>query len=697
MGLKQSIVVVNEFTVKTPKGGTRGSSPKNYIVDYMARDNAAESVTPRQTEQSDYIERYMLRESAVEAVQDSEQIDPVFKKLDGFAGKAFGNGRPSLSHDALVSSAEEIQRLYDEGHTVMKTVLSFDEEYLRSTGIIDPGFYLARAGDYQGNIDQMKLRMAVMSGLEKMSKDYDDLKYVGTIQTDTKHVHVHLCMADAGVGTLAADGTQKGKISEKSKTSLRRGIDMFLDENQTVRQMSSDFTQNKRNSLCFVKKFTHQAMKQEGQAQFLISCLPDDKRLWRADSNSKAMKKANYVVREYVSAVLQQPGSGYGETLRSIDAYAQGRQKREGLTDQEYRKLYQDGQERVIRDCMNGVYGILKNVPEHEMQVRTPMLDIMSQDYDDMAGLSSSDPMVEFGFKLRSYSSRIDHHKRECHKYREMKEAYNATPEKAAESAPLLDFIKFEEEYNAALMSKYQHFLAFLPPEEEYKSEFDSLMGYRTDMLNYGKLIQDPSAKRMSAMSAEDYGERVYGVHGGRFVASAPRVAERRLHRMEETYAKKEEAFRDKIADYGLSMESGESGVAVKAAPRHDFNEVKALDLHHMGYDFTYDISISKPNVETFIETAEKRLSLYMGAREYLELSGQADKISVLPEKDVFAMAETAGGLRTQAVLPSSRPSSGGKSHAGRTVRLDANYRRTIDMAIKSTVQSVQFDTELGE
>ena len=117
----------------------------------------------------------------------------------------------------------------------------------------------------------------------------------------------------------------------------------------------------------------------------------------------------------------------------------------------------------------------------------------------------------------------------------------------------------------------------------------------------------------------------------------------------------------------------------------------------HMGYDFTYDISISKPNVEAFIETAEKRLSLYMGAREYLELSGQADKISVLPEKDVFAMAETAGGLRTQAVLPSSRPSSGGKSHAGRTVRLDANYRRTIDMAIKSTVQSVQFDTELGE
>lgn len=50
MSLKQSIVVVNEFSVPTPgggkHGGSRGGTPGAYVMRYMARKGATEPVAP---------------------------------------------------------------------------------------------------------------------------------------------------------------------------------------------------------------------------------------------------------------------------------------------------------------------------------------------------------------------------------------------------------------------------------------------------------------------------------------------------------------------------------------------------------------------------------------------------------------------------------------------------------------------------
>ena len=64
MSLKQSIVVVNEFSVPTPgggkHGGSRGGTPGAYVMRYMARKGATEPVTPiRRRDTEDFILRYM--------------------------------------------------------------------------------------------------------------------------------------------------------------------------------------------------------------------------------------------------------------------------------------------------------------------------------------------------------------------------------------------------------------------------------------------------------------------------------------------------------------------------------------------------------------------------------------------------------------------------------------------------------------
>ena len=418
MALKQSIVVVSEFTNKGGVSkGSRGNTPGEYVTRYMGRDKATEDLTPVRLEDTEsYITRYMARKTAAETLDSVPDIKKSMRASQKNAGVAFGYGSISLSDKALKEASKDIQKNYDNGKTVMKTVLSFDEDYLRKYGIVSPDFVFRKKGDYRGNLDQMKLRMAIMNGMRRMGCAYDDLQYVGVIQVDTKHVHCHLAMVDRGRGTLAPDGTQKGKISAASKRQLRYGIDSFLEQQQKIHMMTSNIGHDKRNAVCFIKKFTHQMMDEQGVPQFLIATLPVDKRLWRADTNRKEMRKPNQIVRDYVNEILQEPGSGYGETVRGIERYASRRARNEGLGLRGYRELVREGQERVVRDCMNGVYSVLKQVSPRQMSVKTPMLSMMAMDYDDLASQAASDPMMEFGFKLRSYSSRLRHHKKEMHK-----------------------------------------------------------------------------------------------------------------------------------------------------------------------------------------------------------------------------------------------------------------------------------------
>lgn len=694
MSLKQNIIIVNEYTIKNKsgKGGSRGGTPGDYILRYMSRNGATEDLTPVKLGEADsYITRYMARKDATEKCSSVPELKQDMKDVQGFGGIAFGsmNKIPdmSMSDEKIKSVSKHIQEQFDNGKTCLKTVLSFKEDYLKQLGVIDPNFMFQKKGDYKTNIDQMKLRMAIANGVKKMSKDYDNLTWVGTIQVDTEHVHCHLCMVDEGRGNITRDGTQKGKISNNSKRNLRRGIDMFLDEKHIVKTMSSNITHDKRNALCYIKKFTHSVMDEHGTPQLLLACLPDDKRLWRADTNDKRMKKSNAIVREYVEQVLSEPDSGYREAMSHINEYASSRLSNEGLTGKEYRKLIQNGQERIIKDCMNGVYSVLKQIPEDEKKVRTPMLETMSMNYEDMAGAVHGNELIEFGFKLRSYSSRLQHHKSETHKYQDAAQDYENTENASADSKPLYDYFKFEANYNAMLMCKYQYFLSFLPADDEYEDDFKELMDYKVKIKNLQRLKDDPSVKRMSPKSAEDYGFRVYNQHGGRYAATQPYILENRLELMHTTYEKKETDFKKKLADYGMTMDA--KGVSLKKP--YAFDDVKALDIHHLSYDFAYDIDISKPNADEFISTANTRYDLFIKAKSYLDSSGQSDMVNLLPESDVTLMKEVADKMTVKPVLEVVRPVDGGK-HIAKTIPLDADYNKDMKLAIKATVETIQLE-----
>lgn len=692
MSLKQSVVIVNEFTYK-PNGssGTRGDTPGEYVLRYMSRPNATEDVTPTRVREVDpAIQKYINRAKASNEEETIPKMKHAMRKAQKKGGVAFSNDDPSLSDEKLRQVSKFLQQDFDRGKTVMKTILSFEEDWLREHGILEEDFELKKKGDFRGHVDQLKLRMAVMAGLRRMGQDFDDLRYVGCIQVDTKHLHVHLAMVDHGVGNLCKDGTQRGKLTEANKRKLRRGMDEYLDRKQMVRAMSSSVMYDKRNALCYIKKFTHKTMAQQGLPQFLLACLPQDRRLWRASTHRKEMRKANAIVREFVVNLLESPESGYMEAVQDIQRYASYRKDREGLTEQDYRKLVRDGQEQLLTDCMNGVYAVLKQIPRSAFVVETPMMDVMSMDYEEMASQAVNSPLMEFGFKLRSYSSRLNHHRKEYHKYRDEYRNYEETPNKAEDSKPLGDYLRVERNYQAMLMTKYQYFLSFLPPDKEIEEEFEELMKRKTALAKLKAMKEDPSFNRMKPRAAYDYGVRVYQQVGGDKVKYAPKVFDLRIQALEMRIEAQERVFQEHLIDAGLYYD----GHGVTRKKLYAFDDVKALDLHHLGYDFPYDCRVSKINVDRFKEMANLRYQSFQEAKSYLVRSGQEAAVSLLPESDVVFMKQYADKLVGETNIQSIRPENG-QMRRSVTVRLGRDYVTSMENVVKSTVRSVQMEETL--
>lgn len=704
MGLRQSIVIKNEFTYGE---GTRGSTPGNYVVQYMARGGASEILTPvRSNDHQNYIMNYMLRDEAVEKVESVDDLKEDFRQMTGYGGKAFGYGSVSLSDESLKSAAADIQRQFDRGKTIMKVVLSFEEDYLKQNGIIDKDFHCIAPGDYRGNVDQLKLRSAIMSGLKRTARHFDDLQYIGVIQVDTEHVHCHLAMYDRGVGTLVYDGSQKGKLTDMQMYDIRRGIDMYLDEKQAVKTMVSNVQYDKQNTIGYIKRFTHSTMEHRGAAQFMLACLPEDRTLWRAKSNAKVMQKPNMLVREYVTDVLSQPESGYDDALNSIETYAHTRQQKEGFSDDYKQKLVNDGKNRIITRGMDAVYAILKQIPDESVDTNTPLLDVMSLPFDNARDLytqttETSDSLIEFGFRLRTYKTRLDHHASEYAKYHEARTKYEDEIKNRAQqnttlpSQPYLDFLEIEEEYNEKLMTKYQYFLDFVPPEGEYEAELMELDAFSRQIMANQHMADDTDLRRMNPENAEKYGMTVYGVAGGAMASDDINTFNHRLDSMKDTYSSMREKFEVKMQTKGFTLTEYDTLIRMK---RYDFEDVKSLDLHHIQYDFPYEFEIPLSVINDFTEMADRRYNAFVKAKSYLEGSGQEIALDSLPVQDIesqhaFAMKFTGKHTVISEQMPEYHM-------PGKTIRLDYEFysdresdiQQDIQNIVQNTISSLQYE-----
>lgn len=803
MSLKQSIVVVNEFTVRKgggASGGTRGATPGDYVTRYMAREMATEPIAPiKRNDLDSFVTNYMARADAVEAMLDShregstaiagaattsgydaptlagrrlqrsarrameslrrrtgvrEKAGPAelkqdFAEAQGDGGVAFGHSGVSLSHDTLHSDAKQIQELFDAGHTVLKTVISFDHDYLERMGLVPVGMDLdpdtgeVRRGGYRGHLDQLKLRLAVREGIDRLERmgGFDDLRYVAVIQVDTSHVHCHLAMVDAGAGRRRADGQQKGKLTSRDKMLLRSGIDGSLDIHRKVAHLSSAVSYQRASVSAYVRRWAYESLGVSRQAQFVLACLPEDRTLWRASSNRQEMAKPNRLVREMVEEQLAAPGSPLPEAMAQVHEYANERLLRDGLSKAEYDRLVSDGRERIVQQAMNGVYTVLAAVADDELVVSTPMLSSMSEDYGELIehiaaehnqarrqSKQVSASAGHFALRLRNYAERLDRHRALREEMLLRAEAWE-TADRVGRAAPgseaMHRFYLVEADYHGRLVSKYQHYLDMGGARfSEWSEQWRRVEDYGRKLTGLRALRADKSIPKMKDQAAaEALGRNLYGQHGGGSltltgaegraarakmdsrIEEMARIYAERIDELVESWRASGSAVRVRSAEPGVQASDGEmvlsegdgSGktlhepgatVVVSAQPEHEFEEVKGLDLHELGLDWTTDQKVGRRTAARFSDLAETRSQAADAAQAWMVASGQADEVSGemgAALADIAKMREQAAEVRARRTLRSLLAAAAERARQARErlrAELEAVTRREAAEAI---------------
>ena len=131
-----------------------------------------------------------------------------------------------------------------------------------------------------------------------------------------------------------------------------------------------------------------------------------------------------------------------------------------------------------------------------------------------------------------------------------------------------------------------------------------------------------------------------------------------RIAAMRRSYDAQLDELRADLAASGLVLRAVPAAAAgsrsslatrIEKGAAYDFDEVKALDLHHLGFDFFSDSEIGSKVRRTFALEAQHRRRLLIGAMNYLDESGQAESIEGLPVDDVANMTKLAAKLTRDA------------------------------------------------
>ncbi|MFB7597559.1 hypothetical protein [Streptomyces sp. NPDC056160] len=199
-----------------------------------------------------------------------------------------------------------------------------------------------------------------------------------------------------------------------------------------------------------------------------------------------------------------------------------------------------------------------------------------------------------------------------------------------------------------------------------------------------------------------------------------------RIRTMKQSYDQKLDGLRADLASSGLVLRVGSSAedqastetdavstdFKIVAGAAYDFDEVKALDLHHLGYDFVTDVEIGPHAHQAFVETTRDRRRLLLAAMDYLDQSGQAEAIPDLPVDDVAAMTRVSRELTRQqtdeesstlalrsriAELRAEREQAA-RMRRSKVSSLDANLvvrvQAQVDQAVTTADVEIAFDSQ---
>lgn len=489
MSLKQKIVIVNEFTTKN--NSSRGSTPGKYVTDYISRPDAVDILYPLQSKATvlraldNAVERYKVRDQikkdAIRNYEAANDLKEAITEYDGADGLAFGSEGLSYSKEELEKAGTEIQRCFDEGHTVLKTVVSFQTEYLIEQGILPPDFEIYRAGDFRNNVDQLKLRTAVNNGMGAMVRKcgFDEPLWIGTIQVDSRHVHAHFALTDKGDdGRIRYDGEERGMLNETDFKTMRKAIHFSLTQSKQLKSLHTQVDNTQRNMMGHTQELMYDHIRTNILLQQIMASLPKNKRLWKYRSDHKAMVRPNNLMQLYVKSLQENydSSSKYNDARSELEQYAEEKSNVEFLDDNERQQIVNKGLALLDEKIADSIYeGLRKRVSNNQLDTKTGMIVAQSYDSSDLKQLIQSNganAMTMFAYRSQAYAERIENSMDEVEYYTEAIQQFEISERRGEVSKDaycMYELYEKERQYNMKVVDKYRTFVAL---DDRFDSRF---------------------------------------------------------------------------------------------------------------------------------------------------------------------------------------------------------------------------------
>ena len=268
MKLEHSITVMNSFMNTSHQ--MHGSTPAKFVEEYMARNDATLTNYPVDepnyssmlitNNQSIYQQQRDLLLSRRTSYDIQQPTNNDWDSLTTLEGRAFSQDGISLSKQMINQEAKSMQQAFDQGHTVLTLVTSFDNEYLKSLNIEKQ-----HASDFHYDIDEMKLRLAVKKGCQTLTETlgYTKPLFIGSIQLDRDHPHAHIAMCETASreksnAKFFYDGHEWGTLSKSDRNSMRQSINNELEFSQKLNFMpSNQVEQAQKSAQLYSNKFAN--------------------------------------------------------------------------------------------------------------------------------------------------------------------------------------------------------------------------------------------------------------------------------------------------------------------------------------------------------------------------------------------------------------------------------------------------------
>jgi len=216
----RNVVVMSQFNIN----GSRGKDAGAFVSDYVSRESATMTSTA--------------------------YVPPIGQPVEQGDGVAFTLDNSHLLRREVLDTADHIQDLHETGvRAIQQLVLSFDHTYLVDQNLVPDDTAIIKKGDYEGVVDDVRLRHAVRHGLQTMidEEGYREGKMIACIQSDTRHLHVHAVVYEDAKEIARKRGKEeKGVIKPSSFNRLTHDVDRYLTLTKTPHRVPNANVLTKR-------------------------------------------------------------------------------------------------------------------------------------------------------------------------------------------------------------------------------------------------------------------------------------------------------------------------------------------------------------------------------------------------------------------------------------------------------------------